>query len=118
MCEQLTLHFVRKWLGPIHIVNEMNRFDMSAVPRQVSTLMALDAEWRLLVTECSQSYRLLPALSAVRKPLKTFNTSFLPRGGSARNTTQRSNRAFIGGVQKSICKKRKGFFEDAPSSKP
>ena len=44
MCEQLTLQFVKKWLGQIHIVNMMNRFDMSAVPRQVSTLTALDAE--------------------------------------------------------------------------
>ena len=44
MCEQLTLHFVGKWLGPIHIVNTMNRFDMSAVPRRVATLTALDAE--------------------------------------------------------------------------
>ena len=53
MYERLTLHFVRKWLGPIHIVIEMNRFDMPAVTRQVSSLMALDAEGRLLVAECS-----------------------------------------------------------------
>lgn len=44
MCEQLTLHFVRKWLGPIHIVNGTNRFDMSAFSRWFSNLTALGVE--------------------------------------------------------------------------
>ena len=44
MCEQLALQFVRKWLGPFHIVNGMNRFDMSAVTRRFSNLPALHVE--------------------------------------------------------------------------
>ena len=44
MCEQLTLQFVKKWLGPIHNVTGMIKFATASATSHLYTLMASDVE--------------------------------------------------------------------------